>query len=276
MRKEEQPYFRVKAMVDHVLRKRQGNADSPLVGIVQLGHFLRGSALLLRLDLAILSSVIALKRAHLFMSGVPQNSDRQDFVVNLDAGRKDCSNLVISATEGKQQRQMTEGHLLFARYAALEASVVYCSRGRDPPEGQTERVPSINDLKAQGLSHLDTAAELCTRYPGTTNGLQNEVDATKKMLERDFYQPVSNQERREVLAAMASQFSGTGHWYTCANGHPFTIGECGMPMEQTRCPECGAPVGGQMHANAEGVQLAAELDREAAALGQGMDGLRLG
>jgi len=57
-----------------------------------------------------------------------------------------------------------------------------------------------------------------------------------------FYMPVSNEEKAAVYAAMAHDFRGTGHWYYCENGHPFTIGECGMPMETSQCPQCGSPL----------------------------------
>ncbi|KAK3366563.1 hypothetical protein B0H63DRAFT_405475 [Podospora didyma] len=59
---------------------------------------------------------------------------------------------------------------------------------------------------------------------------------------------------------MRKEFLGTGHWYRCTNGHPFTVGECGMPMEMARCPECGAAVGGQNHAPTEGVRRAEDID----------------
>ncbi|KAM9596356.1 E3 ubiquitin-protein ligase RNF213-like isoform 2-T2 [Trichechus inunguis] len=36
-------------------------------------------------------------------------------------------------------------------------------------------------------------------------------------------------------------------WYACPNGHPCSVGECGMPMEQSHCLDCGAPVGGVDH-----------------------------
>ncbi|XP_048222860.1 E3 ubiquitin-protein ligase RNF213 [Perognathus longimembris pacificus] len=36
-------------------------------------------------------------------------------------------------------------------------------------------------------------------------------------------------------------------WYTCPNGHPCSVGECGQPMEQSKCPDCGALVGGIDH-----------------------------
>lgn len=42
----------------------------------------------------------------------------------------------------------------------------------------------------------------------------------------------------------------------------FTVGDCGMPMELARCPECGAQVGGQDHSPAAGVRRAEDFDRQ--------------
>ena len=33
-----------------------------------------------------------------------------------------------------------------------------------------------------------------------------------------------------------------------------------MPMERARCPECGAPVGGESHMAVEGVTRAVEME----------------
>jgi hypothetical protein len=63
---------------------------------------------------------------------------------------------------------------------------------------------------------------------------------------------VSKEELRAIKTAMQAEFRGSGHWYRCVRGHSYSIGECGMAMEQTRCPECGAPVGGANHAFVEG------------------------
>jgi len=58
-----------------------------------------------------------------------------------------------------------------------------------------------------------------------------EVSDVERMLkDTAFYISVDNEEKRQVYAAMAREFTGTGYWYTCVNGHPFTVGECGMPM----------------------------------------------
>jgi hypothetical protein len=75
-----------------------------------------------------------------------------------------------------------------------------------------------------------------------------------------FYTTVTNEERMAVIAAMAREFSGTGYGYYCRNGHPFTIGECGMATQKSVCPECGEPVGGQNHQAVERVTHASDLD----------------
>ncbi|XP_054544611.1 E3 ubiquitin-protein ligase RNF213 isoform X2 [Talpa occidentalis] len=53
----------------------------------------------------------------------------------------------------------------------------------------------------------------------------------------------------EDLMAQARTWKGLEgvRWYTCPNGHPCSVGECGMPMEHSVCVDCGAPVGGEQH-----------------------------
>ena len=41
--------------------------------------------------------------------------------------------------------------------------------------------------------------------------------------------------------------------------HPFSIGECGMPMDTSQCPQCGSPVGGQHHQAVSGIRPARDL-----------------
>jgi hypothetical protein len=93
--------------------------------------------------------------------------------------------------------------------------------------------------------------------------MRNEVEEVEKMLrDSTFYMLVSNEEKAAVYAAMAYDFRGTGHWYYCENGHLFTIGECGMPMETSQCPQCGSPVGGYDHQAIGGVRPATDLERQ--------------
>ncbi|CAB4384074.1 unnamed protein product [Rhizophagus irregularis] len=58
---------------------------------------------------------------------------------------------------------------------------------------------------------------------------------------------LSNEEKSEIYRAMKTEFRGSGHWYQCPNGHPYTIGECGGAMVMSRCPDCNAPIGGGDH-----------------------------
>ena len=45
---------------------------------------------------------------------------------------------------------------------------------------------------------------------------------------------------------------GGGHMMRCPNGHAYFIGTCGGAMEESRCPECGATIGGRNHVLAAG------------------------
>ncbi|XP_029997116.1 E3 ubiquitin-protein ligase rnf213-alpha-like isoform X2 [Sphaeramia orbicularis] len=51
----------------------------------------------------------------------------------------------------------------------------------------------------------------------------------------------------EDMVAVAQQALGPLQWYSCPNGHPVTIGECGQPMQKSRCVDCGAEIGGNNH-----------------------------
>ena len=88
-----------------------------------------------------------------------------------------------------------------------------------------------------------------------------EVSGAEKMLrDSTFYTPVTNLEKAVVYAALAQSFQGTGHCYYCANGHPFTVGECGMSMQTAWCPNCGVTAGGTHHQPVAGVTRAVDLE----------------
>ena len=59
-------------------------------------------------------------------------------------------------------------------------------------------------------------------------------------------------EITELILAMKQ--SGESHpgWYTCPNGHRYTVGNCTKPMEKSKCVECGAVIGGQDHVSVAG------------------------
>ncbi|XP_036388951.1 E3 ubiquitin-protein ligase rnf213-alpha-like [Megalops cyprinoides] len=52
----------------------------------------------------------------------------------------------------------------------------------------------------------------------------------------------------EDMLAAAQRIMGPHErlqWYTCQNGHPCAIGECGRPVQTRRCLDCNAEVGGR-------------------------------
>ncbi|XP_013865501.1 E3 ubiquitin-protein ligase RNF213 [Austrofundulus limnaeus] len=59
----------------------------------------------------------------------------------------------------------------------------------------------------------------------------------------------------EDMVAVAQQAMGQLQWYSCPNGHPCTIGECGQPMQTSRCVDCGAVIGGNDHRPVQGFQI---------------------
>ncbi|KAM6377190.1 E3 ubiquitin-protein ligase RNF213 [Pluvialis apricaria] len=60
----------------------------------------------------------------------------------------------------------------------------------------------------------------------------------------------------EDIMAQARSWEGVAslRWYTCQNGHPCAVGECGRPMEMSRCLDCGVQVGGEQHKPLPGFQ----------------------
>ncbi|KAK3584660.1 hypothetical protein CHS0354_001239 [Potamilus streckersoni] len=68
---------------------------------------------------------------------------------------------------------------------------------------------------------------------------------------------ISEEERTKILQAMGLS---KGHWFKCPNGHVYAIGDCGGATVESRCPECGAAIGGQGHALRADNAIATEMD----------------
>ncbi|KAF1994313.1 P-loop containing nucleoside triphosphate hydrolase protein [Amniculicola lignicola CBS 123094] len=240
----EQPFGRIYDLVQDARRHRGINIDlRSNADILQVRNRLLTTVLLIRCDYTILLAFLRDRKGE---SGADSPSIQVDFSTN----RKDCEELISEAHERKQPGNLVEGHLYWARFFALERTF-------------TERESQLTQHLALARMHLSIAREVCDKHPGQTGGMRNELeDIEKSLRDSTFYMPVSNEEKAAVYAAMANDFRGTGHWYYCENGHPFTIGECGMPMETSQCPQCGSPVGGENHEAVGGVRRATDLERD--------------
>jgi hypothetical protein len=68
---------------------------------------------------------------------------------------------------------------------------------------------------------------------------------------------ISDIERKEIIKAMGLT---QGHWFKCPNGHIYAIGECGGAMQEAKCNECGAQIGGGSHTLRSDNRVAGEMD----------------
>ncbi|GIZ38336.1 hypothetical protein CKM354_000175600 [Cercospora kikuchii] len=247
VRAEEQPFQRVRDLVESV--RRHQSTDMPEFeydqSILQTRGLLLAMGLGLRCDLVIITDLM---RNWEGMS-IQQRSGKM-LSIELRKYRVECNDLVEGATKSKYPLQQAEGHIFWAQFAALECGAMAASEG--------DSFRNREALKREAVLHLDQAQEICQKYPGQTNSVSADVEGVRKMLDKS----ISSAKMRMVVAAMSKEFSLTGHWYCCVNGHPFTIGECGGAMEQTRCPECDAPIGGQHHQTAAGVTRAQHIERQ--------------
>ncbi|KAF4883990.1 NFX1-type zinc finger-containing protein 1 [Colletotrichum fructicola] len=271
VKKDEQPYQRVAHLVWHVNRRRQRDTTSFSFdeSAIQMGSYLQAMTLLLRCDLLLVSDFVSLCRNSI-------NSAVKSVKVDVSTYIKDCKELIHIAHIRNYARQEVEGHIFVGMFCSFvtppseEPATAAMENGPQPTAGDLSS-RSHERMKELGLHHLSVAKELMEKHPSTAV-LESEYDTAWRMLHDGiFYSEVSSDEMRSVYQAMSKEFLGTGHWYTCRNGHPFTIGECGMAMEATRCPECGEAVGGRNHQSAEGVRHARDIE----ALGSGISGMRI-
>lgn len=192
-----------------------------------------------------------------------------DFVEN----RLDCETVFRVADEGKRYLQQAEALIFWAHFAALEVFWRSSHEEERYVEGPTKQYGgntdnhnsdsnATNTLRTQAKERLEQARIFCAEH-SQARTVAREIEEVEKMLrESTFYSLVTNKEMEDVVNAMAREFRGTGHWYRCRNGHSFTVGECGGPMVESVCPQCGEPIGGHNHNAAEGVTRAADLEAE--------------
>jgi len=65
---------------------------------------------------------------------------------------------------------------------------------------------------------------------------------------------------KEILAIVRkAEKLSMNRTYVCPNGHPYFIADCGGAMEESKCPDCGAKVGGTSHRLVSGNRAATEF-----------------
>ncbi|KAI1269919.1 hypothetical protein F5Y18DRAFT_372009 [Xylariaceae sp. FL1019] len=261
VRKEEQPLQRVANFVRHATRERKATGEFFFdESVLQVKGVLQATSLLLRCEVVMLTDFMTVRQ--------PLLATRPELKLDFTHGMNECNNLINMAAAAKYPREEVEGHIYYAQFCAFARNMIDETSEPDAGGPEVKALEIRTKLKEQATEHLVSARKLFVEYP-STRVLEPELEVAETML-RDaiFYTKVSEEEMKAVYRAMSREFLGTGHWYTCENGHPFTVGECGMPMQQARCPECGAPVGGAHHQPAEGVRHANEIEDMARDMGR--------
>lgn len=266
VRAEEQPFQKVANFVKRVSRNKTTGNFSLDGSVIQHRGYLLATELLIKCNISILSDFLKMRKE----APSIRTEIKVDFSVNIEQ----CGELIYLAAETQRPQLEAAGHVYCAQFCGFSLALALGDLplrnpplardvpGAFPDTKEITRPCPLAVLKAKGQEHIDQAkALMAARDWPSKQILATEMEAVEHLLDGGvFYKPVTTDELRAVYAAMALEFRGTGHWYTCERGHPFTVGECGMLMEQARCPECGSPVGGQNHAPAEGVRHAREIE----------------
>jgi len=166
-----------------------------------------------------------------------------------------CKNFIDECNVENLPKLAVEVSLFYASIARSFES--FCHSAKTDLDTATKHIKMAKQL-------LENAREICKQPFHNAEGLRTAVEESIRLMKKLWYEEVTAEEIKAIKAAMVSGSQGiathSGHWYNCGNGHPFAIGECGMPMELARCPECGARVGGQNHTAVGGVTRAMNME----------------
>ncbi|CAO3565269.1 unnamed protein product [Mortierella alpina] len=248
----------------HRTRNRRSSAQSPELAsdviqtcILECGLPLDGQVGSCYVDsLQGLANVLLVVLAQAFaaFSDVEASSGWYWFIEDLINCAMTYAHILLEAAEkGKFER-----HKAYARVIRMELSYKRMQwLGR-------KAMPSKDEAKKQRLKRVDKVMELFMSdlkaiKEGCPLGIIEDCTERSEALETKIvdaynvargdalYNPLTAAEKAEVFTAMQQTLSGSGHWYTCPNGHSYVIADCGMAMETSRCFECGLPVGGASH-----------------------------
>ena len=136
-----------------------------------------------------------------------------------------CGKLIADCKEKALTKIAVELSLLYAQLIRAIDTVGL----REPDDCEMATMEREN---ARNL--LEEATTLCEHGFHDAETLLQAVNQSLKLLHKEWYEEVTNQELDAIKKAMVSGSGGiathSGHWYNCANGHPvcFVLIECGL------------------------------------------------
>ena len=130
---------------------------------------------------------------------------------------KDCCSIRDASRAAKLLPQQVEAMVHYALFSTLHLS-------NSEVKGQRLGVDAVTELRQQVSVSLEECEALCSSNPGTLGFLKDDIEKAKRLSNGGtFYSFVTTEEKQQIYEAMASQFSGTGHWYYCQNNHPVKL-----------------------------------------------------
>ncbi len=137
--------------------------------------------------------------------------------------------------------------------------VDFCSALRNPLYKSAKTYPEV----VQVHDNIEKILFGLKRFSEAEENRINQLMKTFQILLKSN-RPLTSGEKRMINLAMSVNFSGgassTGHWFTCSKGHYYCITECGGPMQEANCPECGELIGGRNHTYLPTTRLASDMD----------------
>jgi hypothetical protein len=166
----------------------------------------------------------------------------------LKAGAPHWVNFVL----GVQQELLSAIEALANDALALYGTYLRSSTQDSASTGASTSSTAAGPDAAAGIGEAssrtaDAVRALLQKLPDVWESVQQDTAAAEMA---GVLQALFNAEFSRGYGSVSSFMRG--HLHQCPNGHFFVIGECGGAMEQSKCVECGADVGGWSHQLASG------------------------
>jgi len=148
--------------------------------------------------------------------------------------------LALNIAVGSESRKQIVTSTLLqlqTRFELCRFDVAMWNQQTHTSEEREELATEVEKHRNEGQSLIaSTRRTFLSQSPGQSEWLAaNFLTPTSSILEQwdelrktilggTFYTPVSREELIAVVGAFQQEFTHTGHWYTCLNGHTYSIG----------------------------------------------------
>ncbi|KAG8957842.1 hypothetical protein FRC03_009762 [Tulasnella sp. 419] len=212
-----------------------------------------------------------------------------DFVIFIQESINHDTLIALKiASESQTHRQVVKSTLLFMQ-AELDLFIHRLAKEQLSPIGPTRRKELIGAAKTNLANAKMKLAQVSSVFRNATGGhptqqqwlaqnftvhMDGIIDEWNTLMDKIHKGgEVTAEEKREVIKALMAaegySFATRGHFYRCPNGHIYVIGECGGAMQTSRCPDCGATIGGSSHTLRSDNRSAGDMEAILGSLGAG-------